>query len=471
VRSALTATGIIGAGSLASVGLSILTAKVYAVLIGPDGVGLLGLMQSLVMITAIAAGLGLNTAVIRSATEASNAQRATAGSISAAARLVAWCTGTIAGAFFVFLREPIARLALGTPEAASQVVVLAPAVVCSVAASVEVAILTSAGRIRSVTAVHVFTYFVAATAGIGLVAAFGVNGLAPAIVITAVAQVVASITLNHGRDGIFGSWSDFRAPARSLLREGRWFAASQLSNVGVQLAIPIVVLHALTTGDVGLYRASTTISIGYLSFFLASLTYDYLPRAAGAQDGDALRELIEGRMRLVAALAVPLILALLASGDFVLTALYSAEFGSAVSVLSWHLVGDLLRLPAWVLSFALMAKAPGRMYLGLEVLIGAVLLTTTAAGLRLFDLPGTGVAYAATQAVYLLIAWMLVRRFSGATPGRLQVVVVLVGAASAGVLIVDVAPVLRSMVFGVSAIVAAGLAWPRLLALHRARML
>lgn len=471
-RSVLTATGIIGVGSLATLAISVLTAKAYAMLVGPSGVGLLGLMQSLVMISALLAGLGLNTALVRAISQARTLdERAAIAAYTMAGRMLAWAAGLLCGVIIVALRRPIATLVLGSPAADDAVVILAPAVVCSVAASIEIALLTAAGRIRAVTAVHVFTYVVAAVAGIGLVGAMGIDGLAPGILITASAQVAASYLINGTRGGLVVSRSDISMRARSLLSVGGWVVASQLANVGVQLAVPIMVLQALTTDDVGFYRASATISIGYLGFFLSSLTYDYLPRAAGAKDGGAVRELIERRMRLVTAIAMPLILFLLAFGDQALSTLYSPEFKPAVSVLSWHLVGDMLRLPAWVLSFALLARAPGRTYVGLEILVGGVLLLTTVGGLVLIGLEGTGIAYAVTQAVYLLVAWILVGRLIESAPGRLQLVILGVCVATAALLVIDIAPAIRAGLFAIAGVVVAGVAWPRLLRLHRTQLL
>lgn len=466
--SSLAATGIIGAGSALAIVLSAVTAKAYATLLGPTGVGAFGLMQSLVTVASLVAGFGLGTVLVRNiASETGTRDDKSVRETIAAGRTIAWLGGAAAALLILTLREQIAAFALGDVAAAGSVAVLAPAVTFSVAASAEVAIMTAASRVRSATVVHVGTYAVAAVSGVGLAAALGTDGLAAAILLTAVAHFAVGLLLNRRDAPPTLMVAGVVDRSRALLTRGSSIVASQLAGVGVQALTPFIVLHLLSVSDVGYYRAAATISVGYLGFFLATLSYDYLPRVSRERESVQLQELIERRMRLTAAIAVPLILIVLAGADLLVSVLYSSEFAPSSDLLRWFLVGDLLRVPAWVLAFTLIAHAPGRTYLLLEVFGAVLLLVLTGAGIELFGVVGSGLAYAVAQSCYLIAAWLLAGQLMGSVPGRLQLVIAVVAMVSAGFLWIDVSPTWRLLLFSSLGGTFAALAWPRLLRLHR----
>ena len=64
------ATGILAFGTAGTVLAWILVAKALAILTGPDGVGLYGLLQSLLGFAAIVFGLGVGTGIVRATARA-----------------------------------------------------------------------------------------------------------------------------------------------------------------------------------------------------------------------------------------------------------------------------------------------------------------------------------------------------------------------------------------------------------------
>jgi O-antigen/teichoic acid export membrane protein len=224
----------------------------------------------------------------------------------------------------------------------------------------------------------------------------------------------------------------------------------------------------LGSDDVGQYRAATAISTGYLSFFLTALTQDFLPRISAATDAGESIELVERRMRLVMGVAVPIILGLLALGPWLVDVLYSEAFRRAFDMLQWLLVGDLIRLPAWVLGYVLIAHARPVAYLGYELSVGILVVASTFVGIGIAGLAGAGVGYAATQLVMYGVVWWLVRRRLHASPGRLQLIVVFAAIISAALLATVSDPVIRLFLFGSAAVIVGMAAWPRLFRLHRA---
>ena len=465
------ATAWAGFGAAVSLFLGVIAMKAYALLVGPEGVGLIGLMQALVNLAVIIAGLGVSTSAISaiSAAIAIGDVRRHEG-LRRATMLVPVLGGSLVAAVLVLLREPLAGLVLGNVERANDIVLVAAAVVCSASALANVAVLTGRREVIGVSVVTGLTGLGAASLGIAAVWAFGMGGLAPAVLSGAGVHVAFAWWFQRMTQASVsrGTTPQPRAdPARDLVRVGMPIAASHLAGTGAMLAAPVLVLHLLGPAEVGLYRAAAAISIGYLTVFVAALTQDYLPRIAGARDLDDLAEMVERQMRLILGLSVPVILGLLAAGPFVVQLLYSPEFTPSFEVLKWQLVGDLVRIPAWIIAFVLLAGGRSKAYFAAELTVGAGLLIAMWIGVGAFGIAGAGVAYAAAQLAYYAVVWLLVRRNLPTSPGRLQVATLATAAITAVVLAVPSAEPIRAGILAAGALGMAALAWPRLYQRYR----
>jgi O-antigen/teichoic acid export membrane protein len=461
------ATLLVGAGALVTLGLSAITLKVFAVLLGPTGLGALALLQSAMNLGAITATLGLNVTVVRLIGHARNIPESSVASVTRAALTLgaALSVGLILGG--VLIGDVLARTWFRSQISATDVVLIAVAASLTVVSWVQLAVQNAHHEIRAVVAVNVGTALASAAVGIALVSAMGIRGLAPALCVTAAVQLALAIAF--GRQ-YFPRQFRFRQPefaaVRSLIGSGVPVLASQIGSIGAAFVLPLMILAREGAEGVGLYRSAAAISVGYLTFFISALTQDYLPRVAAARDPAYLAILVERRMRIVVGLAAPIIVALLAVGPWLLGALYTDAFRPAISVLQWQLIGDLFRLPASVLGFVLLARRTAFQYAGVELLGGTLLVLGTWLGLQLGGLAAVGPAYLAAQMITYGVVWLAVRRFLPTAPGRLQLVTVAVAGSCAVILLVDPPEIIRVGLLAMAAIALGLLAFPRLRELH-----
>ena len=463
------ATAIIALGTLASLVLGVIANKVYAVVLGPPGVGVMALIMSTIAVGAIAAGLGMGTSVVQLISSARASGDTSYGrATERVARRITLVACVVLALALILWKDALATWVFGTPAAGVYVLFIGPAIVFTGMAFLETGILTGHQRIRGIALANAYAAAVGMVAGVVAVLSVGLAGLAPAFMASAAAHY------------IYVRWRTLRihVPVRPmpappdvtsrLLRLGAPACLSQLVLVGAQLAIPVLILHALGAHEVGLYRAASTISIAYLTLALSTLTYEFLPRITRVQTGE-VGAAIDQHMRLLLGAAVPMILVIFSLGPLILELLFSDAFVPAMSVLQWQLVGDLLRIPAWALAFALISQARSGMYLGVEVVAGLSLIVAVPIGLLFGGLEGVGVGYAVAQAVYLGVAWVVTARLGLTAPGRLQAIVILIAFGVSTSIVIGMPLVPRGIIFGTLAASAAVIAVPRLFALYRAR--
>ena len=196
-----------------------------------------------------------------------------------------------------------------------------------------------------------------------------------------------------------------------MLRFGGPYTASMLIGTGVQLGLPMLVVHLLNTNSVGYYRAAAAISVGYLGFLMTAMGQDYYPRlSAAGNDPGTLVKLINDQHRLVMIVAVPVILATLALVPVLIPIVYSHKFQPAVDILEWQLIGDVFKFSSLTMSFAVLARRSSATYFFTEVIGGIVTLSSTWIAVKLYGLQGLGISFLVTYVVYYAVVWLVLRR-------------------------------------------------------------
>jgi PST family polysaccharide transporter len=408
------ATGILAFGTAGTLIAGIVVSKTLAVMIGPEGVGLYGLLQSLLGLAGILFGLGVGTGIVRvTARAVADDDEDRGAAFRSAGILLAIVGGVVGGLLLVVFRDPIATVFLGALAYAWAVVVMAPALVLQLASAVEIGYLNGHQRVRAMAIATAGSSLLGAAVVIPLVAVWGTGALPFAMVGTSAVSlliVVLARYLSVGENRHAVGRRELMEAARWLVRFGGTFTLSQIVGTGAQLLIPVIVLSLLGHASVGYVRAASAVAIGYLSVLTSTMARDYYPRAAAAEASEsALRRLVADQGRLILALSAPLILATSAVAPTMIGILYSDEFSPAVSVLQWMLVGDVLKLLSWTGSVVILARGGRSRYFLIELIGGTCLLVSTVVAVSVAGVAGVGIGYAITYAIYLGVVWIAIR--------------------------------------------------------------
>jgi PST family polysaccharide transporter len=415
MKSLFRATAILSGSSVISILVSLVSAKVMAVYLQPAGYGYFGLLQSFVALSSLVGGCGIATGMVRTGASAvTRHDWCTVATLRRAAWLLFAGSSVVALSMLAVFRTQISRWAVGDANHSGTILLMGIALVFTVAANIKVGILNSYHRVGALAKYGVANTILGATVSIAFILIWRAQGIVPAIIAGAISSfVVSSHFLRREVQPVTVQLSrrDIARTATSLLRFGGPYTASMLVGTGVQLALPMVVLHMLSTESVGYYRAAASISVGYLGFLVTAMGQDYYPRlSAVANQPTALAKLINEQHRLVMLVAVPMILGTLALVPLLVPLVYSLKFRPTVEILEWQLIGDLFKFSSWTMSFAILARAGSSAYFVIESIGGAATLTTTWLAVRWLGLPGLGISFLATYIIYYLVVWLITRR-------------------------------------------------------------
>jgi O-antigen/teichoic acid export membrane protein len=414
MKSILKATAVLSSASVVSVVMGLVSAKVSALLLGPEGLGYMGLLQSLVSLIGLLLAMGVGVGLVRAGARAlaeKDLQKEAA--LRGGAWLLCWMLGAVAALLLISLRTPLSRVMLGDVQHSDAIIFVLAALLFNLAAGIQISTLNAHHRVNELARVGMLTGVLGVGVNVLIIWLWRAQGIAWAVLATTF--VSWSVSFYFARrhtpaPRMHLSFPEKWASALRLLRFGAPYTASLLAGTGAQLALPVLVLHLLGRNDVGFYRAATAISVNYLGFLITAMTQDYYPRLSAAGDQSALGRLVNDQYRLVLLLGGPIILAMLALVPYLVPLLYTREFTPTVALLEWQLIGDIFRFAAWTMAFVVLARSGSLAYFCIELVGGASLLAFSWFGMRWFGLEGLGIGFLLSAVIYYLVCWIILRR-------------------------------------------------------------
>ncbi len=395
--------------------VGLLRIKAAAVLLGPAGVGLIGLMTSLVSTASTLAGLGFGTAGTRQIAEASAANDARAVATARRALFIGTLVLCSVGAAAIWGgRTELASILLGDASRSGQVGWLAIGVALSVAAASQTAVLTGLRRTADIACVSVASALIGTAVAVAGLFSWGDAGVVIFVLAMPFGSALAGYfyvarlprAVSHAIE-----LKDLYAQWRSLAALGVAFMAGGLITTLGQLTVRSLVQRELGLETLGYFQAAATLSMTYLGFVLAAMGADYYPRlTACIKDPDAANRLINEQAELALLLAAPVLLTTMGLAPWVIKLLYAESFHPASDVLRWYVLGDVLKVASWPLGFALLASGSGRMFILTEAVGMGTFVLLALIGLPIMGISSTGIAYACMYLIYFSAAYLVVRK-------------------------------------------------------------
>ena len=434
-RQILRSSSIVGGASLVNLTLGLVRMKAAALILGPAGVGIIGLMQNLVTTGAAVAGMGVGGAA-NFQLAAGRAERGDEGE-GIVRRALYWATLflALAGAAVTWAaREPIARLAPGDQSYAGAVGWLAIGVALTVALNSQNALLAGLRRIGDLGRVALISGLLATLVALISLLWLGGGAILIFVLCFPLANVVVAVfyTSRLPRPASGNTpLSALGAQWRELVSLGFAMMISGLIVAVGQLIVRSLIKQRLGLVELGLFQAAWTLSMTYVVLVLQAMGADYYPRLSAAiKDREIANRLVNEQTEVVLLLAGPVLLVILGGAPWILHLIYSSEFRGAAALLRWQVLGDLLMVTSWPTAFILIAAGDGRTYAGIQLLAILVFVGLTWLLLPALGVEASGVAFLGMYAVYFPAVYWAARRRSGfrLQPGNIRLLAYLAAA-------------------------------------------
>lgn len=411
----LRSSSILGGAQLLNYVVSLLRVKAVAVLIGPLGVGLVGLFTSATTLLSAIAALGISSSSVRRLAQHEGDWIRISREAEILRRL-AFITGAAGWLLTILLADKLSLWLTGDTRNSREIALLGSVVMLTCIGMSYQAVLQGLRRVGDYARANIFSVVVASLLTIPLYMLLRENGIVPVLIMVAIVTTGSSwwyvrrLRLEPVSIG-----------ARELAKEGVGLAKLGLAFVwsgilvsGVDVFARSQVSRQFGIDEAGYYQAAWGLSGMFAGFVLGAMGTDFYPRlAAVIGDRVAAKRLVNEQTEIGILLASPGLVGTLTLTPWLIPLLFSRQFLPAAEVLPWFVLGVFGRVVSWPLGFIQLATGAARWYVVTETAFVSLHVLMLLWLIPKHGAKGAALAFFLTYLAYipamLFVAWRLIR--------------------------------------------------------------
>jgi O-antigen/teichoic acid export membrane protein len=407
------ATGIFGGVQVINVLLSIIRSKFVAVLLGTSGLGVLGLFTATTSTIASIANLGISFSAVRTISVASgtNNQTLISRTIITLRRWVN-LTGIVGALLTLALAPKLSQWTFGDLTYTWAFVWLSITLFFQQISSGQLALLQGLRKIKQLAKANVLGSFFGLCLSLPLYYWLGLQGIVPALIITAGTSVVLSwyfarkvevvkvpITLKESLNG-----------GMDMVKLGSVMMITGFATTGVMYLIRMYISRTGGIEQVGLYSAAWAIVSNYVGMVFTAMGADYFPRLSAVSDDNLqIKKLVNQQAEIAILILGPILIFLLSALPFVIRILLTAKFMPIIGLIQWAILGVLYKAASWSIGFIILAKGDGKIFFITEIIANIIILINNILLYHFFKLEGSGFAFLISYLLYFMLVFVIVR--------------------------------------------------------------
>lgn len=413
-KQILKATSIIGGTQFITILIGIVRTKILAVLLGPFGVGVAGMLQSIIDLVRNITGFGLNFSAVKDVAEsdASNNVKKLNETITVLRNLVFW-TGLLGTFLTIILAKPLSDFTFGNSDYVLSVVYLSITLLLTSVTGGQIALLQGKREIKLMAKATFYGAIYSTAISIVVYYIFGIQGIVPVLILTSLIPLIFS--WYYSRKIKFESqrisFKDTISKGFGMAKLGFFIVVTGFMATLTLYIIRVIIVDKMNIEAVGFFQASWMISTTYVGIIINSMLSDFFPRLSAINsDNEMSNKLINEQLEIALVLGTPMILTLIATTEILIKVLYSSSFLSTTTILQWQLFGAFFTLISWPLSVLFLAKNKGVFCIIIDGVWSSLFLAIVYFGWSYFGFKILGIGDAIAIFSKLFLVYFLVRK-------------------------------------------------------------
>ncbi len=397
--------------------IAIVKNKLVAILIGPEGMGLLGIFNSTIQMIQTGAGLGINQSAVRDVSEArgSGNHERMSRIIKVTNRVVIF-TGLLGCIVTLILSHYLSVWTLGDTTYTISYCVLALVVALNIVNEGKQALLKGTRHLRALAYASMIGTVVGLVTAIPLYYFFGKDGIVPELLIASIlALLVSQYFVNKiPVEKVTLTFKESAFEAKPMVKMGVALMFVTLLQTIISFAINAFIRHKGGLTDVGLFSAGSYILTGYFGLITTALMTDYYPRIAAVnQDNEKVQDELNKQSMVSVILCCPLIVLFIAIMPLFIKILYSQEFLPALDYLRFGIFWTVITICSNQVDMILVAKYKTKVFMMISLIIRTAQLILCIMLYNFWGLWGLGISYGLLGILHLTIMTFTVYKLYG----------------------------------------------------------
>lgn len=382
--------------------------KLIALLLGPQGMGLMALFNSTVRLISDTTGLGLGMSAVRELSrlydEEHHEELKSRIELIRSWSLITACLGFV---LCVVLSPLINHYTFSWGNHTLHFMLLAPIIALTALSAGELSILKATRKLRRLAEISIYGVLCALATSVPLYYIFGESAIVPSLIIIALSQFIITITYSfHYYPYRVHFDSDTFSEAKPMLRLGISFLGAGIMGSGSDFIVRSFLNYEGSLDDVGLYNAGYMITMTYAGVIFSAMETDYFPRLSSVNNNVEERNLLINRQLEVSLLLIsPLLILLMSILPIALPLLYSDAFLAVLPMVKVAIFAMFMRSLELPVAYITLSRGDSKAFFLLETTYYLLFIMMFWLGYKYAYLFGVGLGLVVTGLLFNIILY------------------------------------------------------------------
>lgn len=410
-RQIMKATSIFGGVQVFQIIIQIIRSKFIAVLLGPVGMGIAGLLTTTTNFISVLADFGLGTSAVKDIAAANaTGNDGRISTVVIVLRRLVWITGILGTLVTLILSPWLSRLTFGNYNYTSAFIWISCTLLFTQLTSGQLVLLQGMRKIQYLAKANLYGSLIGLVITIPLYYILGIDGIVPGIIIASIISLCLSWYFVKKIKITPVKVSRVRtiAEGKGMLTMGFTISLSVLLAVGASYVVRIFISRTGNLADVGLYSAGFSIVTIYVSMIFNAMGTDFYPRlSAVSHDNTLCNQTINQQAEVAILILAPILIIFLVFIHLVVILLYSKKFVPINTMVLWAALGMFFKVIIWLMGFLFIVKGNIKIYFWNEFASTIYTLILNLIGYHLLGLTGMGISFFVSYLIAMIQAYVI----------------------------------------------------------------
>ena len=396
-RGVFKATAILGSVQLFNILIAVVRNKCISILLGPAGMGIMGLLTSATGTITGFTNLGITFSAIKNIASAyEKGDYTTLGKVLYVLQRCIWTTGLLGAIVCLSLCRQLSQWTFGNTDFTISFAFLSISLLLTQLTNGNLLILKGCRNINYYTKANVWGNFLSLFITVPLYFWLGIDAIVPALILFSISTFLCAYFYRSRLRlvQIRTERGEFKEISKDILIAGIAFSAAEFFPLIASFYIRTFISNNGGLTDVGLFSAGFAILNGYVGMIFTAMSTDYIPRLSAVSDDDHQLELvINQQIEMSILLLFPLIVLFVIFGKLMILILYSSQFYPMIEMIYWGGLGMLFKVPNWCFGCILIPKRESKAYFYFSILSALFYLGMNMLLYSVWGIKGLGISF------------------------------------------------------------------------------
>jgi O-antigen/teichoic acid export membrane protein len=412
-RQIFKATSLFGGVQAFNIVISVIRSKFVAVLLGPGGMGIAGLLTSAVGFVAALTNFGLGTSAVKNiAAAASTGDEVRISKAVIVLRRLVWMTGLLGLLLTVLLSPWLSELTFGNRNYTVAFIWISVTLLFQQLSTGQLVVLQGLRKLQYLAKADVIGAVFGLIVTVPVYYIWRIDGIVPVIIISSLTNML--LTWYFARkvkvSRVQVSRVETKVEGKEMLKMGFVISLSGLITMATSYFVRIFISNTGGVEQVGFYNAGFAIISTYVGMVFTAMGTDYYPRlSAVAQDNIKSRELINQQAEVAILILAPILTVFLIFISWIVILLYSQKFVATTDMIHWAALGMYFKAASWSIAFVLIAKGASNLFFWNELIANGYIVGLNILGYKIAGLEGLGISFLVGYFIYFIQVFFVAR--------------------------------------------------------------